>query len=58
MIVNDACAINNINDTSKSANDASWSVTDNSRVTLQMAASLLQWNSAFFELSIFMEGSM
>ena len=58
MIVSDACAMNNINDTSKSANDASWSVIDSSRVTLQMVASLLQWNSAFFELSIFIEGSM
>ncbi len=58
MIVSDACAINNINDTSKSVNDDSRSVTDNSRVTLQMAASLLQWNNAFFELSIFIEGSM
>ncbi len=58
MIVSDACAMNNINDTSKSANDASWSVIDSSRVTLQMVASLIQWNSAFFELSIFIEGSM
>jgi hypothetical protein len=40
MIKNDACTINIINDTSRSVNDAYRGVMDDSRVTLQIVASL------------------
>jgi hypothetical protein len=42
MTVSDACTINIVNDNSKSASDASWSVIVSSRVTLQIVASLLR----------------
>jgi len=38
----DNYSINIVNDTSKSASDASWSVIVSSRVTLQIVASLLR----------------
>ncbi len=40
MIISDACILNIINDASKSVNDAFRSVIDDSRVTLQIVASL------------------
>ncbi len=40
MIKNDACTVNIIHDTSRSVNDASRGVMDDSRVMLQIMASL------------------
>ncbi len=40
-IISDACTINIINDTFRSVNDASRSINGNSKVTLQIVASLL-----------------